>query len=90
MIYKDKKMKKILYDDNVYFVGVNGVYLELQNTRELVDKDRIKRIVVEIKDKNKIREVKEIKARYEADKEGKEYKPEMVEVLFKKNNIPTI
>lgn len=79
-------MKKVIHDNDTYFVGVNGVYLEFQNTRELVDEDGIKRVVIEIKDKTKIREVKalyqvakeaerEAKARYQAAREGKEYIP---------------
>lgn len=43
-------MIRILYEKNSYFLGDNGIYLELHNTKEFKDQDGIKRIVVEIKD----------------------------------------
>lgn len=50
-------MQKIQYDRDTYFVGKNGIYLDLTNTREYIDEDGIKRIVVEIKDPKKIKEI---------------------------------
>ena len=47
-------MEKVVQNRDTYFIGEDGVYLEIQNTREYTDKDGIKRIVVEIKDKKKI------------------------------------
>lgn len=41
-------MEKLIYDRDNYFIGENGVYLELQNTKEYIDKDGIKRIVIEL------------------------------------------
>lgn len=51
-------MEKIELESNNYFIGKNGVYLELQNTKELIDQDGIKRIVIEIKDEKKIEKLK--------------------------------
>lgn len=43
-------MIRVLYEKNSYFLGDNGIYLELHNTKEFKDQDGIKRVVVEIKD----------------------------------------
>jgi hypothetical protein len=50
-------VRKVIYDRDSYFIGENGVYLELQNTKEYIDEDGIKRIVVELKDQFKISRV---------------------------------
>lgn len=50
-------MEKVVYDRDNYFIGENGVYLELQNTKEYIDADGIKRIVIELKDQKKINKV---------------------------------
>lgn len=50
-------MEKVIYDRDSYFIGENGVYLELQNTKEYIDEDGIKRIVIELKDQKKIDKV---------------------------------
>lgn len=41
-------MIRVFYEKNSYFLGENGIYLELHNTKEFKDQDGIKRIVVEI------------------------------------------
>lgn len=69
-----KKMEKITYDRDNYFVGKNGIYLELQNTKEYIDEDGIKRVVVELKDPNKILKVLDLKKRKE--------KREPIEIVF--------
>ncbi|RXK00459.1 hypothetical protein CRU98_04685 [Arcobacter sp. CECT 8986] len=51
-------MEKIIYNRDTYFIGENGIYLELHNTKEYIDVDGIKRIVIELKDTNKIENVK--------------------------------
>ncbi|SKB73013.1 hypothetical protein [Malaciobacter marinus] len=51
-------MEKIIYNRDTYFIGENGIYLELQNTKEYIDTDGIKRIVIELKDTNKIKNVR--------------------------------
>lgn len=65
-------MEKVIYDRDNYFVGENGVYLELQNTREYIDEDGIKRIVIELKDQKKIAKVLKLK----------QEKCEPIEVIF--------
>jgi len=65
-------MEKVVYDRDNYFIGENGVYLELQNTKEYIDEDGIKRIVIELKDQKKINKVLELK----------EEKNEPIEIVF--------
>lgn len=65
-------MEKVIYDRDNYFVGENGVYLELQNTKEYIDKDGIKRIIIELKDQKKINKVLGLK----------QEKNEPIEVIF--------
>ena len=53
-------MEKVIYDNNSYFVGQNGIYLEMQNIKEFIDEDGIKRSVIELKDNNKILHIENI------------------------------
>ena len=53
-------MEKVIYDNNSYFVGQNGIYLEMQNIKEFIDEDGIKRFVIEFKDNNKILHIENI------------------------------
>ena len=53
-------MEKVIYDNNSYFVGQNGIYLEMQNIKEFIDEDGIKRFVIELKDNNKIHHIENI------------------------------
>ena len=53
-------MEKVIYDNNSYFVGQNGIYLEMQNIKEFIDGDGIKRFVIELKDNNKILHIENI------------------------------
>ena len=53
-------MEKVIYDNNSYFVGQNGIYLEMQNIKEFIDEDGIKRFVIELKDNNKILHIENI------------------------------
>lgn len=78
-------MEKLIYDRDNYFIGENGVYLELQNTKEYIDKDGIKRIVIELKDQKKIDKVLELKQ--------EKYEPIEVffdEEVYKKSTIDTM
>lgn len=78
-------MEKLIYDRDNYFIGENGVYLELQNTKEYIDKDGIKRIVIEPKDQKKIDKVLELKQ--------EKYEPIEVffdEEVYKKSTIDTM
>ncbi len=52
-------MKKIELENKTYFVGDYGIYLEIQNIKEFIDKDGIKRFLVEIKDKKKLKKLEE-------------------------------
>lgn len=78
-------MEKLIYDRDNYFIGENGVYIELQNTKEYIDKDGIKRIVIELKDQKKIDKVLELKQ--------EKYEPIEVffdEEVYKKSTIDTM
>jgi hypothetical protein len=51
-------MMKVKYENNSYFMSDSDVYLEMQNIREYIDKDGIKRFIVELKDEDKIAVIK--------------------------------
>jgi hypothetical protein len=51
-------MLKVKYDNNSYFLSDSDVYLEMQNIREYIDKEGIKRFIVELKDEDKIAVIK--------------------------------
>jgi hypothetical protein len=52
-------MKKINFEKNTYFIGTDGsVYMEMQNIKEFIDEDNIKRYVVHLKDELKISKIK--------------------------------
>ena len=72
-------MEKVIYDNNSYFVGQNGIYLEMQNIKEFIDEDGIKRFVIELKDNNKILHIENIMSK----------KKEKTELIFEdeKNKI---
>ncbi len=53
-------MKKVIYENNNYFIGENGIYLEMQNIKEFVDMDGLKRFVIELKDNTKIAAIKKL------------------------------
>lgn len=40
--------------------GENGIYLEMQNIKEFVDMDGLKRFVIELKDNTKIAAIKKL------------------------------
>jgi len=69
-------MKKVIYERDNYFIGENGVYLELQNTKEYIDEDGIKRIVIELKDPKKINKILN----------SEEEKYEAIEVVLNQTN----
>ena len=66
-------MEKITYENNNYFVGENGVYMEMQNIKIYKDTDGIKRFLVELKDSKKISSIKKLIPK----KEGTE-----IEIVF--------
>ena len=53
-------MEKIIYENNNYFVGENGVYMEMQNIKIYKYTDGIKRFLVELKDSKKISSIKKL------------------------------
>ena len=70
-------MKLLKYDRDNYFIGENGVYLEIKNTKEYVDNDGIKRVIVELKDEKKIKKILEILKIVETKNDGRP-----VELIF--------
>jgi len=63
-------MKKVIYNRDNYFIGENGVYLEIQNAKEYIDNDGIKRIVIALKDQKKIDKVLNMKSEYYKKKDN--------------------
>ena len=41
-------MEKIIHENNNYFVGENGIYMEMQNIKVYKDNDGIKRFIIEL------------------------------------------
>ena len=53
-------MRKINLENNTYFIGEDdSVYMVMHNIIEFIDKDNLKRYVLQLKDKDRILKVKE-------------------------------
>ena len=53
-------MEKEINENNNYFIGENGIYMEMQNIKVYKDNDGIKRFIIELKDSKKISSIKKL------------------------------